>query len=69
MALEGKPGQYYKKILDTLSTAVLVATPIYGQDGSITDFSIDYTNAAFEELTKSYIHPGDKLSGFQHLLS
>ena len=69
MDLEGKPGQYYKKILDTLSTAVLVATPIYGQDGSITDFSIDYTNAAFEELTKSYIHPGDKLSGFQHLLS
>ena len=67
--MEGKPGQYYKKILDTLSTAVLVATPIYGQDGSITDFSIDYTNAAFEELTKSYIHPGDKLSGFQHLLS
>ena len=74
--LESETGQFfgdssYKKILDTLSTAVLVARPIYGEesDGTIADFSVEYTNAAFESLTQSYIHTGDLLSSFQKLLS
>ena len=60
---------FYKKILDTLSTAVLVATPIYDADGRLSDFSVDYTNSAFDSIICSYIHKGERLSSFQSKLS
>ena len=42
--------QYFKSIMDNLSTAILLAEPLYNDDEKITDFQICYMNERFLRL-------------------
>ncbi|HAK69425.1 MAG TPA: hypothetical protein DCM57_07165 [Treponema sp.] len=58
----------FKNILDTLSQAVYVASPIR-RDGEIIDFRIDYTNERFLEMTGNFIHSGMTFNEFKDYLT
>ena len=59
----------YKRILDELTTAVIVASPVQEQSSGEADFSIDYLNASCKELINNKIQVGDLFSSFKEKLS
>lgn len=60
--------KHFKAILDNISTAVLLATPVYADD-KLKDFQIMYMNESFLRLSKDFLKEGELLSVFKTKLS
>lgn len=61
--------QYFKSIMDNLSTAILLAEPLYNDDEKITDFQICYMNESFLRLSKDFLKGNECFSIFKTRLS
>ena len=61
--------QYFKSIMDNLSTAILLAEPLYNDDEKITDFQICYMNESFLRLSKDFLKENECFSIFKTRLS
>ena len=57
--------QYFKSIMDNLSTAILLAEPLYNDDEKITDFQICYMNESFLRLSKDFLKENECFSIFK----
>lgn len=61
--------EYYKIILNNLSTAVLLADGVLNADGKIVDFKVSYMNESFLKLTKDLLKENELLSEFKTRLT
>lgn len=60
---------YYKIVLNTISTAVLIARPLFNEKGNVIDFTVEYMNESFYKITNSLFKEGEKFSTFKFKLS
>jgi len=56
-------------ILNSVSNPVQVVSPVYGPDNRIIDFTIEYVNRAYCEMTHNLTREGDRLSSLRRLLA
>ncbi len=59
----------YKKIIDSISIAILVAKPVYTSENKISDFKIIYTNKSFDIVTDNLTKEGDLFSSLKNRVS
>ena len=59
----------FKNVLDNISTATLVAKPLYNSKNMISDFTIEYINRSFITKTDNHITCGVLFSSFKDKLS
>ncbi|MBO7637750.1 MAG: GGDEF domain-containing protein [Treponema sp.] len=59
----------HKSIMDTLSLAMFVASPVSDESGKIYDFKIEYTNPQFVSLVHDVVQPGMFYSQFKNQIS
>ena len=59
----------FKNVLDNISTATLVAKPLYDSEKNISDFSVEYVNNMFSVKTQNIISAGALFSSFEKKLS
>lgn len=60
---------YFKIIIDNLSTAVLLAESVYDKKNVLVDFKINYMNESFLRMTKDLLKEGEVFSDFKTRLS
>ncbi|MDO4505748.1 MAG: bifunctional diguanylate cyclase/phosphodiesterase [Spirochaetales bacterium] len=61
--------EYFKIIIDNLSTAVLLADSVYDEKNRLVDFKISYMNESFLRMTKDLLKEGEVFSEFKTRLS
>ncbi|MBQ0040178.1 MAG: bifunctional diguanylate cyclase/phosphodiesterase [Treponema sp.] len=61
--------KYFKTIMDNISTAVLLARPVYDDNNKLSDFKVDYMNESFLRLSKDLVLEGELFSNFKTRLS
>ena len=59
----------FKNVVDTISLAVALVSPVYGAGQEITDFCLEYMNASFSSLTAGSFKQGALLSTTEDKLS
>ena len=59
----------FKNVLDNISTATLVAKPLYNSKNMVSDFTIEYINRSFITKTDNHITCGILFSSFKDKLS
>ena len=55
----------YYKLINSISSAVIVLSPVYNNTDCISDFCICFTNHQYEELFRGQIKSGQKISDFK----
>ena len=59
----------YKSILETISSPILVASPIYNKEGIIYDFEMEFVNDAFKSFLGTLVQNADHFSDFSEKLT